>query len=137
MGLPESLVTVLEAATLEAQRLGHRYVGTEHLLLAVCLDPAKVREILVELDLDPLDLRSQVDAFVIKSDPLKSEEHIPVSPRALKALARSIEESQALGAPEPMLEHVLLMLAEDEDGVAARVLEVFGIDYASIRRFLV
>jgi len=126
---------LLEIARAEAKRLGHRYVGTEHLLLAVSRDVV-VGEILTKLHLEPADLQSQVDAFVISMGALDSDETVPVSPRAQKALDQSLDEASALqvGTPAPI--HVLLALAGDEEGVAARVLEEFAIDYASIKRFL-
>lgn len=133
----DTIETMKSWAQEEAGRLGHRYVGTEHVLLAVCRsENRKVGAILVELGLDPEDLRSQVDAFVIKSDVPRSEEGIPVSPRAQRAIDRAGEEAASLGTDAVAPEHLLLALLQDEDGVAARVLEVFGIDYASIRRFL-
>jgi ATP-dependent Clp protease ATP-binding subunit ClpC len=132
MSLSEKSKALKGVAVAEARRLGHRYVGTEHLLLAVCLaDDTRVRNALLSLDLDPDDLRSQVDAFLISSTKLESNEVIPVSPRALKAL-----ENAALEAEEAEPEHVLLALMQDGEGVASRVLEVFGIDYASIRTAL-
>ena len=138
MKLSEKSERLKVVAGEEARRLGHRYVGTEHLLLAVSHDEnEKVCEILVELGLDPADLRSQVDAFVIKSGVPKTDEDIPMSPRAEAAFERSLVEAGQLECPAAEPEHVLLAMAEDEDGVAARVLEVFGIDYASIRRFLI
>jgi len=138
MSLSAKSEAVKEGAGDEARRLGHRYVGTEHVLLAVSRVPdSKVSEILVDLGLAPEVLQSQVDAFVISSGSAGAEEEIPVSPRAQRAIDRASEEATALGAVEAEPEHLLLALAQDEDGVAARVLEVFGIDYASIRRFLI
>ena len=136
MNSSENSEKLLEVARAEAKRLGHRYVGTEHLLLAVSRDPT-VGEILTKLHLEPEDLQSQVDAFVISTGALDSDEVVPVSPRAQKALDQSIDEANALLVESPAPIHVLLALAGDEEGVAARVLEEFAIDYASIQRFLV
>ncbi len=138
MPLSEKSEALKEGARIEAKRLGHRYVGTEHILLAVSREPdTKVSEILIELDLEPKVLQDQVDAFVISAGPLQTDEDIPFSPRAQRAFDRAVEEADLLGAPAAGPEHLLLALAQDEDVVSARVLEVFGIDYASIRRFLV
>ena len=138
MSLSEKSEALKEGARIEAKRLGHRYVGTEHILLAVSREPdTRVSEILIELDLKPDVLQRQVDAFVISSGSIQTDEDIPFSPRALRTFDQAVEEADLLGVPAAEPEHVLLALAQDEDVVAARVLEVFGIDYASIRRFLV
>ena len=138
MSLSEKSEALKAGAEDEARRLGHRYVGTEHILLAVSREPGtRVSEILIELGLEPKDLQGQVDAFVISAGPLLTDEDIPFSPRAKSAFERAIVEADILSAPAAELEHVLVALVQDEEGVAARVLEVFGIDYASIRRFLV
>ena len=137
MSLSEKSKALKGVAVAEARRLGHRYVGTEHLLLAVCLaDDTRVRNALLSLDLDPDDLRSQVDAFLISSTKLESNEVIPVSPRALKALDNAALEAEEADAGKAESEHVLLALMQDGEGVASKVLEVFGIDYASIRTAL-
>jgi ATP-dependent Clp protease ATP-binding subunit ClpC len=127
----------LKAGSLaQARRLGHRYVGTEHILLAVARGShGPVNEILDHLDLDPQDLQDQIEASILSSGTPKREEEIPFSPRALKTFDRAIGEAESLGQPAADPEHVLLALAQDEEGVAARVLEVFGIDYASIKRW--
>ena len=138
MSLSEKSEALKEGARVEAKRLGHRYVGTEHILLAVSREPdTRVSEILIELGLEPKILQEQIDAFVISAGPLQTDEDIPFSPRAQRAFDRAVEGADLLGAPAAEPEHLLLALAHDEDVVAARVLEVFGIDYASIRRFLV
>ena len=135
--LSEKSQALKEASKVEARRLGHRYVGTEHILLAVSREAnLKVSEILIALGLDPADLQSQIDAFVISAGSPATTEEIPFSPRALRSLDRAIEEAGSLGSPKAEPEHVLLSLAQDEEGVAARVLEVYGIDYASIRTVL-
>ena len=137
MTLSKKSEALLEGARDEARRLGHRYVGTEHVLLAVSREEdSKVSEILIELGLEPEVLQSQVDAFIIKSGIPQANQDIPVSPRAQRTFDLAIKEAEVLGADAADPEHVLVALAQDEEGVAARVLEVFGIDYASIRRFL-
>ncbi len=138
MLLSEASEALKDGARDEARRLGHRYVGTEHILLAVSREPdTRVSEILIELGLEPKVLQNQIDAFVISAGSSQTDEDIPFSPRAQRTFDRAIKEADSLGASAAKPEHVLVALAQDEEGVAARVLEVFGIDRASIRRFLV
>lgn len=138
MSLSEKSEDLKAGSRAEARRLGHRYVGTEHILLAVSRESqGRVGEVLVKLDLDPHDLQEQIEASILSSGTPKKEEEIPFSPRALRMFEQSVEEARLLGLSVAEPEHVLLALAKDEEGVAARVLEVFGFDYASVRRFLV
>ena len=136
MALSEKSKALKAGSLVEARRLGHRYVGTEHILLAICrASHGPVTEILDRLDLDAHGLQEQIEASILSSGMQKKKEEIPFSPRALKTFDCSLEEAEILGQTDADPEHVLLALAQDEEGVAARVLEVFGIDYASIKRW--
>ena len=57
---------------------------------------------------------------------------IPFSPRATRVFERAVDVARGLGVESAAQEHVLLSLLEDEEGVAAQVLEEYGVDYASI-----
>ena len=53
MSLSEKSEDLKTGSQAEARRLGHRYVGTEHILLAVSRESqGRVGEILIKLDLD-------------------------------------------------------------------------------------
>lgn len=137
MALSERGQKVREGAVEEARRLGHRYVGTEHLLLAVSrVGDSTVENILAKLDLEPQDLRDQVDAFVIASGVSHEDPEVPFTPRAEAVIELAEAEGVSLGVEAADPVHILAALAQNEEDVSARVLEVFAIDYASIRRFL-
>ena len=136
MTLSQASEALKAASQAEARRMGHRYVGTEHILLAVSRASGGVQDVLGKLDLDPHDLQNQVNASVLSSGTPKKEEVIPFSPKALRTFDQAEKEAEKLGAAAAEPEHVLLALVEDEEGVAARIMEVFAIDYASIHRFM-
>ena len=136
MTLSQASEALKAASQAEARRMGHRYVGTEHILLAVSRASGVVQDVLGKLDLDPHDLQNQVNASVLSSGTPKKEEVIPFSPKALRTFDQAEKEAEKLGAAAAEPEHVLLALVEDEEGVAARIMEVFAIDYASIHRFM-
>ena len=136
MSLTQASEALKAASQAEARRMGHRYVGTEHVLLAVSRVSGRVQEVLAKLDLDPQDLQNQVNASVLSPGTPKKEEAIPFSPKALRTFEQADKEAEKLGATAAEPEHVLLALVEDEEGVAARIMEVFAIDYASIHRFM-
>jgi ATP-dependent Clp protease ATP-binding subunit ClpA len=61
---------------------------------------------------------------------------IPFTPRAKKALELSLREAVAMGDGSIGAEHVLLGLAREGDGVAARILRARGVDRAAVRAAL-
>jgi ATP-dependent Clp protease ATP-binding subunit ClpA len=60
----------------------------------------------------------------------------PFTPRAKKALELSLREALAMGDGFIGNEHVLLGLAREGDGVAARILRERGVDRAAVREAL-
>jgi ATP-dependent Clp protease ATP-binding subunit ClpA len=61
---------------------------------------------------------------------------VPFTPRAKKALELSLREAVAMGDGFIGSEHVLLGLAREGDGVAARILRARGVDRAAVRAAL-
>jgi ATP-dependent Clp protease ATP-binding subunit ClpA len=62
--------------------------------------------------------------------------HLPFTPRAKKVLELSLREAVAMGDGFIGSEHVLLGLAREGDGVAARILRERGVDRAAVRSAL-
>jgi ATP-dependent Clp protease ATP-binding subunit ClpA len=60
----------------------------------------------------------------------------PFTPRAKKALELSLREAVAMGDKSIGSEHLLLGLAREGDGVAARILRERGVDHAAVRAAL-
>jgi ATP-dependent Clp protease ATP-binding subunit ClpA len=61
---------------------------------------------------------------------------LPFTPRAKKVLELSLREAIAMGDDFIGSEHVLLGLAREGDGVAARILGARGVDRAAVRAAL-
>lgn len=72
---------VLELAWQESKRLGHSYIGTEHLLLGLLYEGGGVAiEVLEKLDVDLEQLRTQVDAAArLKRYGMPTEPMVPES----------------------------------------------------------
>ncbi len=118
--------TVVARSEIEARRLGHGFVGTEHILLALfevtdglafrVLDVAGISKSMVE---------EQVLALIKQSaDPEQGK--LPFTPRAKAALRGAAGEALQLGHNYIGTEHLLLGLLGDEDSVAAKVLRDLG-----------
>ena len=114
----------------EAREMGHNYVGTEHLLLGILVDPDALSvEVLEALGVRPDGLR---DAVVAASGPRSpdngSAAGAPFTPRARRVLDLTRGESLRLGHNYVGTEHLLVGLVAEEDGIGGRVLREQGVD---------
>jgi ATP-dependent Clp protease ATP-binding subunit ClpC len=121
---------IIELARQEAGRLGHDYVGTEHLLLGlVRLGEGVAVEVLKSFGVDLETIRLAVEKIVPKGSATLKMGEMPFTPRARKVLEKIvIEEAGKLGHNYVGTEHILLALISEGEGVASQVLLNLGID---------
>ena len=107
----------------EARSLRHNYIGTEHLLLGLLReqDGAAFR-ILQSLDVGLADVRTEILREIGIGEGEVAAGAIPFTPRAKKVLDLANTESQAARRDYIGTEYVLLGIALERSGVAARVL---------------
>lgn len=129
-GAPQVALLAQEAA----RDLGHRRLGTEHLLLGLLrnADPIAARA-LTEAGLDHDAAVEHLTRLAGRGDPIPKG-HLPFTPRAKKVLELSLRESRHLGHDQVGPEHILLGLLRDGDGLGAQVLVTAGIESAALRR---
>ena len=97
---------VLERALREALRLGHNYVGTEHLLLGLLRDE-QTAELLGELGAAPEDVREQLLGLIA----LRPERRqLPYAPDVNAALGRAADAARDEGAEQVELRHLKQVL---------------------------
>jgi hypothetical protein len=77
-------------------------------------------------------VRAQVARIVGEGDDVTTGQ-IPFTPRAKKVLELSLREAMSLGHTLIGTEHVLLGLARENEGIAARILLAFGVDAERLR----
>ena len=125
--------TALGHSEREAHRLGHGFVGTEHILLAL----VSVADGLAARVLDEAGIsKSMVEENVlslIKRGSASEEGTLPLTPRAKAVLRRAVEEALRLGHNYVGTEHLLLGLVGDEESVAAKVLLELRASYGVIK----
>jgi ATP-dependent Clp protease ATP-binding subunit ClpC len=119
---------VINCAREETQRLRHRLIGPEHLLLSIL----KLRNPLIEglfasLHVSTASLIGALD-FVMRrgNKAILSEPILSVSTRAI--LVRAEEEAELLSSPVVGVEHLVLALLEEQNGVTAGILESFSVN---------
>ena len=135
----EKAKKVISYAKQEAQRLGHEYIGTEHLLLGVLREGTGMAyTILQRLDVDPKRVRLEIEKRVRNSrDVVGVGKQFPFAPRARKAIEAAVEEGKALGQNYVGTEHVLLGLFREGRGIACLVLESMGVEYEDVQEELI
>jgi len=120
----------------EALRLGHAYIGTDHLLLGIIRDGEGLAvEILRNLDVD-LDKIKHAIEDTGKSTGKTVAGAVPFTKRAEKILKMSYVEAQLSQADIIGTEHLLLALLKEKDGVTVQSLRGFGITYKAVRNEL-
>jgi ATP-dependent Clp protease ATP-binding subunit ClpA len=127
---------VVVLAQQEARGLFHHYIGTEHLLLGVLGAEAErpdAQRPLQALGVTLDDAREKVVRIVRRGDDA-SPGQIPFTPRAKKVLELALREALGFGHKAVAPEHILLGLARESEGVAARVLLEYDADSETISR---
>jgi ATP-dependent Clp protease ATP-binding subunit ClpC len=125
---------VIILAREEAEKNQHEYLGTEHLLLGVLKDAGGVAvAVLQRLGVDLKLVRAEVERHMPASSNTLIIGDIPFTSRAKKVLEYSVEEARSMGHTYIGTEHILLGLMREKDGIGARVLVNFGVNYADVR----
>ena len=115
----------------EALRLGHGYIGVEHLLLGIIRegDGTAVR-ILEGLNVDLGRLRKSVEGSIkSSSEESPSQGNIPLVKQAEKILKITYLEAKIFKSSIIGTEHLLLSILKDDDNVATKALGSFNVDY--------
>ncbi len=125
---------VIQLSREEALRLGHDYIGTEHLLLGLIREGGGVAvEILQSLDLDLDDLKKAIEDAVRSTGGTITMGNIPFTKRAERVLRVASAEAERFKSNVIGTEHLLLALLKDNEGVAAQVLHSFDITYGTVK----
>lgn len=128
---------VIRLSREEALRLGHDYIGTEHLLLGIIREGEGIGvKILRNLAVDLSKLRKSIEDTVrTMSGPLTIG-NIPLTKQADKVLKITYLEAKLYKSDIIGTEHLLLSLLRDEDNIAAQILSQFHVNYDTVRREL-
>ncbi len=125
---------VLTFAQEEARLLNHSFIGTEHILLGVIREGDGMgAEALRRLGVSFEVVREKVVEMIGASGSAPNDSP-PFTPRAKKVLELSLREALQLNHSYIGTEHILLGLAREGDGVAARVLADLGVDLLRVRQ---
>ncbi|MEE2657545.1 MAG: ATP-dependent Clp protease ATP-binding subunit [Candidatus Latescibacterota bacterium] len=121
---------VMQYAREESARLGHNYIGTEHLLLGIIKEgKGKAVTVLTNLGLNLETVKQSVEDYVATSGGTMTIGEVPFTPRAKQILEVAANEAKEMKTQFVDVEHLLLALLKDKEGVAAQILAAFGVDF--------
>ena len=125
---------VIILAREEAIRLGHNFVGTEHLLLGLIREGDGLAvAILKKLNVNISAVKAEIEKIVSAGSEFSPAGEIPFTPQAKKVLEYAISEARSLGHNYIGTEHLLLGLIREGEGAASLVLRDFGVSVAAAK----
>ena len=125
--------SIIKYAKEEAIRLGHSYVGSEHLLLGMIKESAGLSIKILEIyDCSLADLKAMIEDMIKSSGGTLTLGHLPFTRRAERILRNSYNEAATLGSSVADDEHLLLSMLKETEGIAYEVLNAYNLDYDSV-----
>ena len=125
---------VIRLSREEAIRLGHDYIGTEHLLLGIIREGEGIAiKILRNLNCDLYKLKKGIEDSVRTPGGTMTMGNVPLTKQAEKVLKITYLEAKLYKSEVIGTEHLLLSLLRDDDNIAAQVLHQFNIHYDNVR----
>lgn len=118
----------------EALRLGHDYIGPEHLLLGLIREgEGKAIKILVNLGVDLSKLRKSIENAIKGTITVINLNNLPLTRQAEKVLKITYLEAKLDNSTLIGTEHLLLSILREDSNVAAQILSKFGVSYDVFR----
>jgi len=122
----------------EAIRLGHDYIGTEHLLLGMIREKDILAiKVLDSLDVDISELKYKIEetstSAGVSEETDKKVGNIPLNKQAEKVLKVTFLEAKLFKNDEISPEHLLLSILKHEENTASKILYEFDVDYDSFK----
>jgi ATP-dependent Clp protease ATP-binding subunit ClpC len=129
---------VISLSREEALRLGHEYIGTEHLLLAMIREGEGVAiTLLKKLGIAMDELRTSIENAVQGTATGQSNlTNIPLTRQSEKVLKITYLEAKIFQSELIGTEHLLLSILRDEDNIATQILAKYKVTYSEIKEML-
>ena len=132
---------VLSFSREEALRLGHSYIGPEHLMLGIVREGESLAATLLRrTGVDLTQLRKQIESMTrmaATGSVQQSYPSIPLTTQAERVLKLTHLEAKNFKANLVGTEHLLLSIMKDQDNAATKVLEMMGVNYRTIQAELI
>jgi ATP-dependent Clp protease ATP-binding subunit ClpC len=130
---------VISLSREEALRLGHDYIGTEHLLLGMVREGEGVAVgVLKKLGVPLDELRTEIEKISkgTATHEVKNLANIPLTKASEKVLKITYLEAKIFKAQLIGTEHLLLSILRDQDNLATQILNKFDVNYEVVKEML-
>ncbi|MBE6700167.1 MAG: ATP-dependent Clp protease ATP-binding subunit [Ruminococcaceae bacterium] len=115
-----------------ASDMGHTYIGSEHLLLGLCREESGVAaHYLQSRGVDTEKVKGAIIRLAGVGVPCEVSA-TDMTPRTKSIIQASLSEAQRCGQELIGTEHLLLSILREQDSVAVRILESFGISVSDL-----
>lgn len=129
---------VLSYSREEALRLGNDYLGVEHILLGILREGEGLAiKLLKEFQVDLGQIRVELEK-TLKETRVKSitANNIPLVRQAEKVLKITYLEAKLFKSAKVGTEHILLAILREENNIATRILNKYGVIYENVKEEL-
>lgn len=122
----EEAQSVLVNARVEMINLGHPYIGTEHLLLAILNSDSNICNRLGNYGLNYNNFKDELCKIIGTTD--RKNEVFLYTPLLRKVIQNAIIDSKENNDGEVSVEHLFFSMLEEGEGIAIRIIIGMGID---------
>ncbi|HMG91177.1 MAG TPA: ATP-dependent Clp protease ATP-binding subunit [Chryseolinea sp.] len=130
---------VISLSREEALRLGHDYIGTEHLVLGMVREGEGVAVgVLKKLGVPLDELRNEIEKISkgTATHQVKNLANIPLTKASEKVLKITYLEAKIFKAQLIGTEHLLLSILRDQDNLGTQILNKFDVNYETVKEML-
>ncbi|HMQ68876.1 MAG TPA: ATP-dependent Clp protease ATP-binding subunit [Ignavibacteria bacterium] len=125
---------VIRLSREEAIRLGHDYIGTEHLLLGIIREGEGIAiKIFKNLGAEATKIKKTIEDTVRQAGGTLTVGNIPLTKQAEKVLKITYLEAKLFKSEVIGTEHLLLSILREDDNLAAQILNQFNINYEAVK----
>lgn len=121
----------------EAMRLGHDYIGTEHLMLGLIRDgEGSAIQILADLGVDIKHIRNKIENISAPNESRQQtqKKNLPLTRQAEKALKTTFLEAKLFQSSTIRTPHLLLCILRNDDDPITRLFKHEGVDYEGVKQ---
>lgn len=130
---------VISLSREEAIRLGHDYIGTEHLMLGLLREGGSMGAMLLrKLHVPFEELREAIENATRRSANfnVRNLANIPLTRQAEKVLKLTVIEAKNFKSDIVGTEHLLLAILRDDTNVATQLVARYNVNYDVVRQLL-
>ena len=109
--------------------LGHKYIGTEHILYGLCKEGTGIAsKVLENQNITDEDILQEIEMLIGTGEAIDDREALGFTPRSKRVIENAFIEARKLGSEYIGTEHLLIGIMREGDSVAVRIMMDLDID---------